>query len=221
MFCFKMYNKLKIIIVINLLLTVFFTTKALVVAADNNDPIVIIGKYHIEVNELVNQKIKSLYAIFEETEVKKMLKSGDPKVLIALSPKLMPPTDISETTCTENVSASCLTFLINAKYKIAAQNAIHTLSQIDTPADNSAITNAGNVSAARQQFILQELKNARNVSEATIEFYKQLLFAYPLHFQLQNSADNLQELQSQISKFNDILKDYPSKFHDATTTQCM
>lgn len=214
-----MYSKIKIIIFGNIFLTVLLTAIGIAVAADNDNSVKLLGNYHLKVNEIVNQKVSDFYSFFDE--VKLSLNNNNTEILAEIQANLLPPSEVNADTCKSNLSSTCLTYLLNIEYQTTASEVIQNLETIQEIPEGSTLTKIGSSSEQKRQFIIDELRNARMATENTVEFYRQFIFAYPLHIEFEMTAANLKKLKGEIKKFSNTLETYPSKFHDATTVQCL
>lgn len=179
------------------------------------DPLAqIFAQFHADTNQLVNQKIKGF------TDLNKSVK--DPSNLPKdFNQKLTTPTALDTVSCEDNLSASCLQFLINQNFTDLTGAIQQNLSSLQLN-DSSSLTTTEITQSQGQKiiFIQSELEAINDSVEQTLIFYQQLLLSLPLHNSYQLS---IQELDNYIEGFQDLefyIQKYPSKYNNVTTPYC-
>lgn len=66
----------------------------------------------------------------------------------------------------------------------------------------------------------EELELISESIELTLSVYNQAMTVYPMHVELVELINNLEEYRNQLAVLRGIAEGYPSKFHDATMIQC-
>jgi hypothetical protein len=173
--------------------------------SDGQSKLSVTAEYYVQANQLVNDQFQELFIFFESLNVD----SDD--YLKSISEKLSPPatnlpTSDLQAYCSTNLSSSCLQFKLTTlylAYSTAMQNSI-----LDT-SPNSA------------RFYTEQEKVIREINKLAVEFYRQVVFSYPLHIQNKKIFQNLKVLLNNLKDLEDNLKPYSNLFHNATTDACI
>lgn len=174
------------------------------------------ANYHININQIIDSQTSALIAYFDENE------SITPDTQAVF---LSPEEDQKETLCMReedpNLSASCLFYKINSEYQ-ALRASLNGVS-LNIPSNLSDVRDIESQTQgveAQESFVFEELNNSRELMDQSVQFYRQLLFAYPIHKQYEKTIDELKEYNSNLKKFRNQIEKYPNKFHNASTVEC-
>lgn len=175
-----------------------------------------IANYHINVNQIINEQTAALIAFFDEND------DITPETQQVF---LSPEDDQKEELCFDeenpNLSASCLFYKINEEY-LALRESLKDVS-LKIPSSLSSVRDLDSQSKgleAQENFVFEELDNSRKLMDQSVQFYRQLLFAYPIHKQYEKTIEELREYNSNLKKFRNQIEKYPNKFHNASTVEC-
>lgn len=174
------------------------------------------AQYHIKVNEIINFQTTSLIDYFDTYD-----SITDSTLTTFLSPDESEKEELCLQESEPNLSASCLFYKINLEYQ-DLREALGD-SSFDIPASLSDVRGLDAQSQgaeAQESFVFEELNNSRELMDQSVQFYRQLLFAYPIHKQYEKTIDELKEYNSNLKKFRNQIEKYPNKFHNASTVEC-
>lgn len=161
--------------------------------------ITLTGKYHADANKIVNAKINQVFNYFENIDL------SDPNYLPEMQKKLTPPNDLADSTqCIDNLTSICLQQELNRLY-LEYQSSVVSLSKVQS---NDAI------------FLQEQLNLIPELNTQSLEFYRQILFSYPLHIQNTKIITNLEALIDNLKDIENAMQPYSNKFHNVTTAYC-
>jgi len=205
-----------IVPLIVLTVAIGFVTHTVTAEPDNYDQYAEIhekfGQYHVNVNEIVNEQIKGLINFFDESEE---LNEDTVAVLRA-------PTEEDMEACeeNENLSTTCLELKLTEELNSLLDSLADAQEIEDVP---ESITDVGLEPTefdARTNFLEDQREIASTLKDQTVNFYRQILLTYPLHREYEKTIESLQDYASNLRSIKNTIEVYPSKFHDASTTQC-
>jgi transcriptional/translational regulatory protein YebC/TACO1 len=118
--------------------------------------------------------------------------------------KLTPPADLTNTLqCLDNLTSTCLQQKLNFLYLEYQAEA----NKISETAEDSI-------------FLNEQLALIPELNKQSLEFYRQILFSYPLHIQNTKIIENLETLIDNLKDLEDAMQPYSNVFHNVTTPYC-
>lgn len=175
-----------------------------------------IAHYHINVNNIINAQTSALITYFDENEG-----ITEDTQEVFLSPEQSQKEELCSREDNPNLSASCLFYKVNSEYQ-ALRNSLGDVS-FTIPSNLSEVRDLSAQSQgveAEESFMIEELSNSRELMDQSVQFYRQLLFAYPIHKQYQKTIEQLEVYNSNLKQFRNQIEKYPNKFHNASTVEC-
>jgi hypothetical protein len=216
---------------------------------NDNTPEKIAAEYHLAVNDIVNQQIRSMLHFFE---INPSLDSLDAQSISLISP----PDDsanLAQLCCNipaedlgENQTYRCssenfeeyedeLATEMDEKPLVMNLSAVclhHKLKQeyawfaesldaaeVDVP-EGTKLADVLSSESINDDFVYEQKQIALDLKEQTVKFYSQLYLSYPLHKQYELTLEKLSDFKSNLKNIRKELRKYPSKFHNATSTSC-
>lgn len=180
-----------------------------------------IGEYHVRVNQITNDHFKALITFFDEFE------NIENFANIKLSERLTAPEESNRASvCTEtdqgkmNFSATCLEYKLNRELDALTTSLNKIAERADSSVEIQDLSGLAQSLAMNNDFVTEQINQSIKLQKQTLRFYRQTLFAYPIHIQYEMTKDELNELISNLKNLKRELQLYPSKFHDATTAIC-
>jgi hypothetical protein len=214
----------KLLLITTIISGLCFGTGLAVLKANANqssNPVSLTANYYAEANLIVNAQFQQLFSAFDELDPEDPSYFTTIEQLFSIPPEIANPNETFslDEFCQTNITSRCLENKLNQLY-LAFEQDLAGLSQ-ETPLSTSqSLTNTGSSSNANAEFINEQKNLIQNLNQQSIEFYRQVLFAYPMHIQNQQIAENLKQLLTNLKKLEDALKPYPSIFHNVTTAAC-
>ena len=178
------------------------------------------AEYHLRINEITNIHFNALFEHFDEKNDLQSLLNDETKA------KITAP-EVLEDSCPEgddmNFSATCLAYKLDNEFRVLVESIQGNLEKADAATIEEVRGIIGGVSSIglNNNFADEQIEIAANLQNQTIAFYRQTLFAYPLHTQYEITLEELNIFLSHLKDIENELANYPSKFHDATTTECL
>lgn len=214
----------KLLLITTIISGLCFGTGIAVLRANANqssNPVSLTANYYAQANLIVNAQFEQLFSAFDELDPKDESYFVTIEQLFSIPPEISAPNDSFslDEFCLTNITSRCLEHKLNQLY-LAFEQDLTGLSQNTTISENQSLTNTGNSSNTNAEFINEQKNLIQNLNQQSIEFYRQVLFAYPMHIQNQQIAENLKELLTNLKKLEDTLKPFPSIFHNVTTAAC-
>jgi hypothetical protein len=177
--------------------------------------------YHVEANKIVNDQFSDLFTYFSELEI------TDEDYLSEMQRLLLPPSQDDSLSqqevidlCQNNLSSFCLQTKLSSLY-LTYQQEVSQFQNTLTSTANLDLNSVSTIDSTPSKFIEEQLNVIAMINKQSIEFYRQALFAYPMHIQNQQIIDNLKELINNLRDLENQLEPYPSIFHNVTTTECI
>lgn len=161
-----------------------------------------IKAYHLANNVTVNEFLEKLL---------------DPN----LTDQVVYPGDDAE--CTDNVSTYCLAVVLNTnlvQFEIYLQKNQNKFS--DTLFEDGVISldDAFTVASSQRSTVDEQVLLSEQTLDLTLAVYNQVQLVYPVHKEMLNLIQNLDDYRGNLADIRNVLEKYPSKFNGASTAQC-
>lgn len=178
------------------------------------DPMVqAFADFHVQNNQAFNTQTQNLLNYFEDIDIQKGLPQD-------FTEKFSPPLTLDNVSCQENLSSSCLNFYFQQNLDQLIPEMQSSLNYIDIQDLDNLSDRAAQGAQARFTFMNEQFDASILATQSSLEFYQQLLQAYPLHVSYQATQDQLDLLQSNLQDLENYVKQYPSKYNNVTTPYC-
>lgn len=178
------------------------------------DPMVqAFADFHVQNNQAFNTQTQNLLNYFEDIDIQKGLPQD-------FTEKFSPPLTLDNVSCQENLSSSCLNFYFQQNLDQLIPEMQSSLNYIDIQDLDNLSDRAAQGAQARFTFMNEQFDASILATQSSLEFYQQLLQAYPLHISYQATQDQLDLLQSNLQDLENYVKQYPSKYNNVTTPYC-
>ena len=178
------------------------------------DPMVkAFADFHVQNNQAFNTQTQNLLKYFEDIDIQKGLPQD-------FTEKFSPPLTLDNVSCQENLSSSCLNFYFQQNLDQLIPEMQSSLNYIDIQDLDNLSDRAAQGAQARFTFMNEQFDASILATQSSLEFYQQLLQAYPLHVSYQATQDQLDLLQSNLQDLENYVKQYPSKYNNVTTPYC-
>lgn len=138
-----------------------------------------------------------------------------------LTDQVVYPGDDAE--CTENVSTYCLAVMLNenlVQFEIYLQKNQNTFKEGLFEDGVVTLDDAFTVAAAQRSTVDEQVLLAEETLDLTLAVYNQVQLVYPVHKEMLNLIQNLDDYRGNLADIRDVLEKYPSKFNGASTAQC-
>ncbi len=183
-----------------------------VYAQSQTDPVVnAFANFHFQNNQLLQSKTQQLFDYFQDSE---------DTLPEDFTNKFSPPLALDSESCADNLSSSCLNYLFE-------ENLNQLIPQVQSSLNFVEVSNLSNISdsqarqsRARFQFIQDQFDASLDTVESSLNFYQQLLQAYPMHLSYESTKDELDILISNLQELESYVDQYPSKYNNVTTPYC-
>lgn len=177
--------------------------------------------YHEEMNDYFNEKLEKLVKIVDENPdgftQDKVFKVPDNIDVVNDS------LDVVLTKCgADNVSGYCVSMGALSRY----MNYAKKLDQIGkslppvSQSGGATVSELLNRTNSRKEEVLTESKEARVVMEAAVQSYNEFMGAYPMHKKYEVIIVDLIRYKLALKTIKNKVTRFPSKFIDATSSQC-
>lgn len=178
------------------------------------DPMVqAFADFHVQNNQAFNTQTQNLLNYFEDIDIQKGLPQD-------FTEKFSPPLTLDNVSCQENLSSSCLNFYFQQNLDQLIPEMQSSLNYIEIEDLDNLSDRAAQGAQARFTFMNEQFDASILATQSSLEFYQQLLQAYPLHISYQATQDQLDLLQSNLQDLENYVKQYPSKYNNVTTPYC-
>lgn len=163
--------------------------------------------YHLSMNSYFNDKIERLVELMDEED---FFNHKD-----FLAPE-------EEENCTDtNVSTYCvavgaLNIYIDYLNELNSLKGFLPSTTEEVPTQEEAVRETG----IREEKIDKEAREAKLVFEATVSAYDQFRLAYPMHIKYETVINNLIKYKLALKRLRNRVERFPSKFIDATSSEC-
>jgi hypothetical protein len=186
-----------------------------------NNEVNLVATYYTNANIITNDYFKKVLTFFDELDIE------DPNYLQEIQTNLLPPENLESrdfAACQESLSSICLQielenlYMLSERQLLAVRNSISPNTGPNAATDFASFTSVNDV---RREFIDEQLNFMRNINTQSLEFYRQLLFAYPIHIQNQKTKEGLKDFLDNLRQLERNLAPYSGIFHNVTTAQCI
>ena len=177
-----------------------------------------IGEYHVRVNATVNTHIDSLITYFESKEDLQLLLNEETRN------KITPPEDDADCSVTGadmNLSAECLRIKLESELELLTPTLSEDLDALELGTSGGEVSQTSSNMESRQTFVNNQLALIREMQSATMSYYRQILFAYPLHTQYEITIIELEVFLDQLKAMKRQIISLPSEFQDVSKTECL
>ncbi|MBD3360204.1 hypothetical protein GF366_00210 [Candidatus Peregrinibacteria bacterium] len=163
--------------------------------------------YHLGMNSYFNDKIERLVELMEEEDFFNHVDFVAPE---------------DEENCTDtNVSTYCvavgaLDIYIDYLNELNALKGFLPGTAEEIQTQEEAVRETG----IRKDEIAKEAEEAKLVFEATISAYDQFRLAYPTHIKYETIINNLIKYKLALKRLRNRIERFPSKFIDASSSEC-
>jgi hypothetical protein len=177
----------------------------------------LIVNYHVRANEITNQQISKLLNFFNELDVTS--NNYTEEILKAFSPPNFQEGTLEEV-CADNLSSACLNrrLVVELLFLYSSLN-LNNESLPDDSTLDSLIQTIGS-STSVDEFLIDQLEIAIRMTQQTVEFYAQILQAYPMHIQNQRIIEELEVLKVNLNSLRNTMSPYSNIFHNVTSAAC-
>lgn len=184
----------------------------------------LIANYHITANQIVNEQISALLNFFNDFDVNTpdyadaILEAFSPPQFLSSEGVVLPLNEV----CDGNLSSACL----NRKLTVELRLLYSSLAGQAEGVSTDSIFSLNDISSILQGsddinvFVRDQLEVAVRITRQVVEFYSQILQAYPMHVQNQKIIEELKVLQSNLFSLRNSMQPYSNIFHNVTSAAC-
>lgn len=179
----------------------------------------LVANYYANANSITNGYFNKVLNFFNELDL------DEPDYLQEIKTQLLPPENLASrdfSACRLSISSVCLQIELENLYAATEPRLIQIQNSF---AENNTRSNSfssfTSLNDVRREFIDEQLNYMRSINLQALEFYRQLLFAYPVHIQNQQTKESLKEFVGNLKQMEQNFKPYPGVFHNVSTPQCI
>jgi hypothetical protein len=184
----------------------------------------LIAIYHVKANEIVNQQISDLLNFFNDLNI------NTPNYTDIILESFSPPEFVTadgivlslEEVCLNNLSTACLKEKLSKELLLLYSNLGGNIDRIST--DNfSSLNDISTLlegSGNTNDFVRDQFEVASRLTSQVVEFYAQILQAYPMHVQNQKIIDELKILKNNLFRLRNSIQPFSNIFHNVTSSAC-
>jgi len=132
----------------------------------------------------------------------------------------------TEPDCEDNVSTFCLAEALTAnleefeKFLQKNQNNLDFGTAEDDSIEPITLEDAFSEASAQRITVDEQVKLAEETLDLTLALYNQIQLVYPVHKEMLDLIENLDDYRGNLAEIRNIIELYPSKFNGASTAQC-